>query len=300
MQVNDLRDQFFKLHGGFVQVQKDLVGLTNQDLVKKIFDAKTVEQFNAAMGEVNALLGSQAEATKALEAAIEKYGFSIEELGPKFQAQKLGELATSLFKDFQLLTASGIDVGTVLSKMGPDITNLVDQARATGQALPEALRPMIDALIQSGQLLDENGEAFANAEDAGITFAKTLEEGLQGAIDAIDRLVAALTGIPVAIPTVPGAGAQAPSGTFIPGHAGGFFNPALPADYIFRAHKGERVEITPAADAGRAGGGLSLSIAGITVQGASSPAETAKAVVQAIRDNIEGLRTEMAFANAGK
>ena len=300
--VNDLRDEFFGLHGGFVEVQKDLVGLTSQDLVKKIFDAKTVQEFSAAVSAVNSLLGSQKEAQEALQAAVDKYGFSIEELGPKFQAQKLNELATSLFKDFSLLTASGIEVGTVLEKMGPDLISLVDQARATGQSPYEAMRPMIDALIASGQLLDENGVAFTSAEAAGLTFAKSLEEGLQGAIDAINRLVAALTGIPAVTIPVNVQGGAVPDfdtgGGRIPGHARGFYNPSLPADYTFRAHRGEEVKVTPAGGAGGTSfGGLIVSI---IVQGATSPLETGKAVVEAIRDNLAGLRTELAYERAGK
>jgi len=36
------------------------------------------------------------------------------------------------------------------------------------------------------------------------------------------------------------------------------------------------------------------------VQGATSPLETGKAVVEAIRDNLAGLRTELAYERAGK
>lgn len=304
MKVNDLRDAFFDAQGGFVELQKKLVGLTNQDLVKKVFDARTVEDFNAAVAEVNGLLGSQMEAEEKLQEAIDRYGFTIEELGPKFQAQKLNEQALALLQDFKLLTASGIDVSTVIEKMGPDLNSLVDNARKTGQALPEALRPVIDALIEQGALIDENGQAYESAADAGVTFAKSLEEGLQGAIDAIDRLVAALTGIPVNIPAVPGApapsGAQAPHEGTYPGFADGGYVAARPGGQVIRVAEGGQGEfIVPEDRMGQMAGSLSLTIAGITVQGASSPAETAKLVVQAIRDNIAGLRTELAAASAG-
>jgi len=195
MQVNDLRDAFFEAQGGFVELQKKLVGLTSQDLVKKIFDAKTVDQFNAAVAEVNGLLGNQEAAQAALADATQRYGFTIEELGPAMQRQELDSQAGQLLQDFKLLTASGIDVGTVISKMGPNLLEFVNTSKAAGQAIPEAMRPMIDQLIASGQLVDENGNAFESAEAAGISFSQTMTEQFQTLIEKIDSFVSALTGI---------------------------------------------------------------------------------------------------------
>jgi hypothetical protein len=52
----------------------------------------------------------------------------------------------------------------------------------------------------------------------------------------------------------------------VPGHASGYFNPALPSDYVFKAHKGERVEITPAADTPARNAGLYFGPGSIVVQ----------------------------------
>jgi hypothetical protein len=201
MQVNDMRDAFFKAQGGFVEFSKKLAGLTNQDLTKKIFDAKTVEQYNAAVAEAMALIDGQAKAQQELQAAIEKYGFTIEELGPKFAQQKLDEQAGQLLKDFQLLSAAGVDVNAIIARMGPSLVEFVNTSIAAGATIPEAMRPMVDQLIASGQLLDANGNAFASAEAAGITFAQTLTESMQSVIDEIRNLVAALTGIPREVTT---------------------------------------------------------------------------------------------------
>lgn len=199
--VNDLRDAFFQAQGGFVALQQKLVGLSNQDLVKKIFNARTVEQFNAAVSEVMGLLDTQAEAQQKLKEATDRYGFTLAELGPTMRRQELDAQAAQLLQDFKLLVASGIDVNTVMGKMGPDLAEFVKQSLAAGQAIPMAMKPMIDQLIQSGQLLDANGNAFASAEEAGITFTESLTEGLSRAVTAIEALVAALTGVPaVTIP----------------------------------------------------------------------------------------------------
>lgn len=228
MQVNDLRDAFFQAQGGFVNLQKKLQGLTNQDLVRKIFDAKTVEQFNAAVKEVTDLLGTQEAAQAALKEATDRYGFSIAELGPAMQRQELDAQAAQLIQDFRLLTASGIDVGVVIGKMGPALLDFVNTSRAAGQAIPEAMRPMINQLIASGQLLDENGQAFTSAEDAGITFAQTMTEQFQTLIEKIDSFVNALLGIPSNVNTTVTtdhrntySGGQEPNND-MPDYAGGF------------------------------------------------------------------------------
>jgi hypothetical protein len=201
MQVNDMRDAFFVAHGGWLQVQKDLSTLTNQDLVKKIFDQKTVEGFNSAVAEAMALLDTQKRAQQDLDAAVQKYGFTIEELGPKFAQQKMDEQAAQLLKDFQLLSAAGVDVNAVIAKMGPSLVEFVNTSIAAGATIPEAMRPMVDQLIASGQLLDENGNAFASAEEAGISFAQSLTDSMQSVIEEIRNLVAALTGIPREVTT---------------------------------------------------------------------------------------------------
>lgn len=201
MQVNDMRDAFFEAQGGFVELQKKLQGLTNQDLVKKIFDAKTVDQFNAAVSEVMGLLGNQEAAQQALKEATDRYGFSLQELGPAMQRQELDAQAGQLLQDFKLLTASGIDVGTVLTKMGPNMSEFVNASKAAGQAIPEAMRPVIEQMIAQGTLLDENGQAYTSVEDAGISFAQTMTEQFQTLIEKIDAMVNALLGIPSDVTT---------------------------------------------------------------------------------------------------
>ncbi len=227
--TNDLRDAWFEAAGGFVAVQESLLGLTDQDLVAAIFRADTVEEFNAAISEVNALLGLQGQAQADLADAVDRYGFSIEELGPKFQQQELDKMVGGLLKDYELLVASGIDVNTVIEKMGPNFQEYVDTALAAGASLPESMRPVIEAMIEQVALLDENGDAFTSVEESGLSFTETLTDGLSRVIESIEQLVAALTGIPPVVipvtytetnrpPGVPQSGGQASE---IPGAARG-------------------------------------------------------------------------------
>lgn len=196
VEVNDLRDAFFEAQGGFESLQQKLSAVTNQDLIRKIFDATTVEEFNAAVAEAMGLLDRQGESIRLTNEAIERYGFTIEELGPKFAQQKLDEQFAVLFQDYQLLTAAGVDHNAIIARMGPSLQEYVNSAIKAGGTIPEAMRPVIEEMIKNGQLLDENGQAYESVEDAGIHFAETLTEGIGRLIDRIDELVNALLGIP--------------------------------------------------------------------------------------------------------
>jgi TP901 family phage tail tape measure protein len=201
MKLNDLRDKFLETEGGFEALQKKLVGLTDQDLVKKIFDAKTVEDFNGAVSEVMALLDMQTQAQEKLQGAIEEYGITTAELGPKWAQQQMDERALSLLEKWKLLEAAGVGVGTLLEKMGPDMAAFVQESITAGTAIPEAMRGVVEKLIESGQLLDENGEAYTSVEDAGVTFATTMEEKFVSLLDKITQMVNALLGIPTEVNT---------------------------------------------------------------------------------------------------
>lgn len=143
--------------------------------------------------------------------------------------------------------------------MGAEINNLVQQSLEAGVALPESMRGMIQRLIDMGLLFDETGSKITDIST--LPFTETLEAQVQNMVDAIHDLVNALMGIPREVETLyklnyethgtPPPGPDFPSipepEYHVPGHASGFFSPALTGDYLFQAHSGERLEITPAA-----------------------------------------------------
>jgi gas vesicle protein len=167
-----------------------------------MFKAKNKDALLKALDQVKEKLDTWNEANEELQAAIDKYGFSIEELGPKFRQQELDRMAAGLLQDYKLLTASGIDNTLVISKMGPAMNEYVQTALRAGIAVPIAMKPQIDAMIAAGQLLDANGNAYASAEAAGITYAQTMSDMFTQLMDRVGQLVNALLGIPNVTTTV--------------------------------------------------------------------------------------------------
>lgn len=198
-QLNDIRDEFFKLEGGFEEFSRKMAAVSTEDWAKKIFDAQTVEEFNRLVAEAKGLMDMQGEAQARLQEAVERYGFTVEELGPKFRQQELDKQAEELLTDFRLLEASGINVNTIIERMGPSLNEFLQTAIKTGASVPEAMRPVVEQMIAQGKLLDENGNAYESVEDAGINFAQTMTEQFQTLIEKIDQMVSALLGVPTDI-----------------------------------------------------------------------------------------------------
>lgn len=217
------------------RLTNQLMSATSREGVKAAQDA-----INAAIARNNALLTEQA----AIEAQIvdleaqrkaladslvptyqqivdlsAKYGLSLEGLGQ--QVAQLGTTTTftTLINDMETLFRAGADVGGVLSGMSDEISALVQQSIKMGTTIPENMRPFIEELIRTGQLLDENGQAITDlsqlkwgdrvqtqAELVNAAMEK-LDETLKGLTDRLAEIVDLLANrIPAAaqtdIPTV--------------------------------------------------------------------------------------------------
>jgi hypothetical protein len=188
----------------------------------EMLNAKTADEYTAAVGKIKEQFEDWNEAQDALQGAMDKYGITVDQLGGKFKQAGFDKIGIALLKDFEVLKAAGVDVGVITEKMSEDVSKYVNDAVKAGTTIPLAMKPMIDQMIQQGKLLDENGKAYGSVEEAGISFAQTLEEGISSAVTAIEKLVAVLAkgfNIPVDVydPNAgnnpnPNAGGGPPSG----------------------------------------------------------------------------------------
>ncbi len=198
--INPIREQFVQTHGGLAALNEMAVkaGVS----LTAMLDAKNAEQYKKAIDDLTSALDIQAMSTKELDAAVEKYGFTIEELGPKFAAQKLNEQAGSLLKDYSLLTAAGVDHIAIITKMGPSLQEYVKSSLKAGVAIPENMRPILQSMADMGLLLDENGEAMTDL--SRVTFTQTLDQQFKSLIDTITKLTDAISrGLGTALAKVP-------------------------------------------------------------------------------------------------
>jgi len=206
--VNDLRDQFISAAGGLDELRRRAAdaGLT----LDRLLHAGKVRDFEAAIQELNGAFDSQAEAERKVREAMQEFGISVGEMGPKWAQQELDKKAMELLEKYKLLTAAGADHSVVLEHMGPAFLDYINNARQAGVAIPESLREVVNELIAQGKLLDENGVAFGSAEQAGITFAESVGDAMSRAADQMQRLVDAISRLyglgPINIPVNVGGG----------------------------------------------------------------------------------------------
>jgi hypothetical protein len=157
-----------------------------------VLNAKTVKEYEAAIDDLTEKMRFQDEAMATLRETAEKYGFTLEELGPRFAAAELDEKAQALFKDFKVLTAAGIDMDVVLGKMGESLNAFVQDSVRMGVAVPNAMKPIIERMIELGLLTDANGNIINSLEESGVQFAMTMSEGFAALIDEVKKLTDAI------------------------------------------------------------------------------------------------------------
>jgi hypothetical protein len=207
--TNDVRDEFIKANYGTEDALRKLAfqaGATDAQ-VRKIFSTKTVESFQAAIGEVQGLMGTftadQTADAARLDAAIEKYGFTFEEIGAKLQKSKLDEQSKDLIEDWRVLLDAGVDVTKVNEKMADTVNKFVQQAKRTGTEVPAAMKPMLQSMVDQGRLTDESGKKIDKLEDIGITFSDTMTQGFDKVVKKLDELISRLGGVGKAIDDMP-------------------------------------------------------------------------------------------------
>lgn len=204
--VNDLRDSFIGAAGGIdVLAQKAQQAGTSID---RLLSAKKVKDFESAVADLQQKMGdftSQQEADQArLQAALEKYKFTFEQIGPALQKQRLDEQANELIEDWRVLVGAGIDLNIVNEQMSAAINEYLQAALKVGAEVPAAFRPILQKMLETGQLTDEAGVAFNSLEAAGLRFSATLTD----VVNKLDELIAKLikageTGFGLSAPSLP-------------------------------------------------------------------------------------------------
>ena len=196
--VKEMLGQFAQGFGGMdaLRAAAEAAGVS----LDKLFSTKKIRDFETeatrVTGAMRAFAEAQAADTQRLTEAVQRYGFSFEELGPKLQQQHLHDQAQELINDWRVLVGAGIDVVTVNEKMADSINEFVHMARRTGLEVPEAFRQILQSMIDQGSLLDENGVAFTDLESVGLHFSRNVTEAINGLIEKIGALIDKLNAVP--------------------------------------------------------------------------------------------------------
>lgn len=250
LQGRDVEKQFEAAMGGWQGIQKALLatGMTADQVNAKIqalwaAELQGGDAVKRQIDEINAILNDQKQDAADLDAAIQRYGFSIEELGPAMKKQRLDEQAQQLLNDWRLLVGSGMDIVTVDEHMAKSINDYLATAKKTGVEVPAAMKPILEKMIEEGDLYDENGNKITDLAQLGVSFSESMTEGFTRVVNKLQELLDKLGLVPAKIKAIPpidipvggkgdsGAG-EGGGGVGIPMAAGGDFYVTKPTKFI--------------------------------------------------------------------
>ena len=82
-------------------------------------------------------------------------------------------------------------MGGILFSMKDEIGKLVTESIRLGTEIPENMRPLIEELIRTGQLIDEDGKKITDTSK--LKFGEVAKSDTQKLIDKLSELIAVLT-----------------------------------------------------------------------------------------------------------
>jgi hypothetical protein len=190
-QLDTARDGYIAIAGGIDALTEH--AYTAGTSLDAMLNAKSVDDYNAAMQGLSDAFAFQDQALSDVVSTASKYGITLEQLGPALQKQELDKQAQQLFKDFETLNAAGIDTQVIATGMADSINEYVNRALRMGTEIPIAMKPMLEDMVRTGQLVDENGNAITSLEDSGVSFAMTMSQGFQAMIDSVEKLTTVIS-----------------------------------------------------------------------------------------------------------
>lgn len=191
----DAYNKLVEKHGGTIDAVIAKAKRAKVDMTD-LWNAKNPEEYLAAVEAIGKELDTFDEAFAKGNEIMERWGLTVEQMGPKFAQLKLDDMAKEFVEAFQFVTLMGGDVVGLLDKMNEEIGVYLDSSLRAGAEIPQSMKPVIDKLWETGQLIHENGKAYTEEEYNAIKYAKTTNEMFDEMIKKITELVNALLGIP--------------------------------------------------------------------------------------------------------
>ena len=190
-QVTELRNKFLDASGGLAAMQEraDAAGISMTNL----FNAKRPQDFEAAVKAFNQQLAESEKRTADTRAAMEKWGITLDQMGPKFAMQEINGKLLAIVKDMELLTAAGADFNLVAEKMAPEINKLIAATIKAGGEIPREMEPILRKMFDLGLLTDANGNKLEEFGD--IPFATNLNQQFATLINKMDQLLSRFFGM---------------------------------------------------------------------------------------------------------
>jgi hypothetical protein len=186
-----------------LQKQAEKFGIS----MDKALTAKTMKDFGAAVDEVNTKLQEMNDIQSQIDylteqttvtfdkmkSVVNEFGLDISKLGPAFKQQEINAQAQKIIDAFAIMERGGADMNGVLDGMKDEISAVVQNSIKFGTTIPDNMKPWIEKLMESGQLVDENGEKITDITK--VKFGEKMESEMDKLIKKLDQLISKLAGV---------------------------------------------------------------------------------------------------------
>ncbi len=137
-----------------------------------------------------------------MTADIGVFGGRLESLGPAFRSAQIDKTATDYINAIDRLIRGGADIGGVLFDAREEISKLVQDSLSSGTALADNMRPWIEELARSGNLVDANGDKITDL--ANLKFGDKIETEAEKTQRTFEDLRKVIEDLSRAIRNIPG------------------------------------------------------------------------------------------------
>lgn len=213
-QLKAFTQEWLKTNGGLERAR------TLADAFGISLDTALNQKGKRGLETAKTLLGQVDERQAKLKAAMEKYGIGVEQLGMKFKQLAQNDWAEQLLSDFEILTDAGLAPKEAIEAMSGELNKFVQRSMLMGTEVPNALRPILEIMLQMGLLVDANGVKLEDLSQ--IKFSETMTEGFDRVVAKLEEL---LIGLGIKLPEAARQGAagvnDALDGIQIPDFGGG-------------------------------------------------------------------------------
>jgi hypothetical protein len=132
------------------------------------------------------------------KSTADEFGVSMDGLGPILRQQGIDSEAKRIINAFTLLDKAGGDTGGILVGMKDEIGKLVGKSIELGTTIPANMKPWIQNLIDTHQLLDENGKEITDIGKIKFgspieTQFDTIQKSISDLVGKIDALIDKIT-----------------------------------------------------------------------------------------------------------
>lgn len=124
---------------------------------------------------------------KEMEAIAQEFGIDLKDMGEKFHQSKLIEGGEELAGKWRLLIDNGADMVAVNEKMAEKANDYLRAALRWGLEVPASMKPMLEKMLEAGQLTDDNGEKLEDL--GGVKWGQTAAEQFDPLVQALNDLV---------------------------------------------------------------------------------------------------------------